>query len=983
MNKNTPILPALAYLAFFGMIAVLHGAPLTGASPHDRALARHRTHGARDGTSVTATKFGARLHCASQHLDGEVTGEGLWLTSTERQEEGRVRVTATAFGQGDSNAMLPTRGEVSIAGKTVRFVRPGLVEEYTVSIEGVRQDFVVMEKPPGATGGELCVELAVQGARVAETAYGAELVFERGGRKIAFSKLKVTDATGTQLPARLVVAASAVLPDRKCRTALGVVVSDHDAVYPVRIDPTFSDANWISMTPGATDYSVTAAVVDDSGNLYVAGSTLYGSRSNIAKWDGSKWSPMGPVLDGRVHALTVSGGDLYAGGDFRTVGGITVNGIAKWDGSVWSGLAGGMDRENPIHEEPVVLALAVSGRDLYAGGFFGTAGGTRANHIAKWDGTQWSALGSGVHDDQVEALAILGTDLYVGGEFERAGEVVVNNIAKWDGNQWSALGSGVNDERAVVSLVVMGNDLYAGGGFSEIGGIDANGIARWDGTAWSKVGSGVDARSFGMTALAVWGSDLYAAGGFTLEGGLTSHKLAKWNGSAWTAVDSDFGAVGSVAALAVTGNALYAGGWFFGEGIGGFRNIAKRDAGGWTGVGPPRFMFKGFVSLLAASGSDVYAGCPFATADGQTGYLAKWNGTTWANFVPELDGGVVRALTVSGTDIYAAGTFTAIGGVPAKHIAKWDGRTWSALGPGLDGSVNAILVSGTDVYAGGRLQAADGTATGGVWKWNGNTWSALGQGLGRGYPISVLALAMIGSDLYAGGLVTSWYAGDQAVKSIIKWNGSDWSPVGTGTELGTSVIALAVMGGDLYAGGDFTTIGGITANRIAKWNGTVWSALGSGLNGTPYALAISDRDLYAGGSFTEAGDTPANYIAKWNGSAWSSLGSGTDGGVQTLAMFRGDLYAGGAFRRAGGNVSLYVAKAVLYPPSLTIDPDGSGGYFVRFSGPPKETYRIQRATSLSGPWSDLAILTTSESGRVEYHDTLAPPDRSFYRTALP
>ena len=42
-----------------------------------------------------------------------------------------------------------------------------------------------------------------------------------------------------------------------------------------------------------------------------------------------------------------------------------------------------------------VYALAVSGTDLYAGGHFTTAGGVTANYIAKWDGSAWSALGSG------------------------------------------------------------------------------------------------------------------------------------------------------------------------------------------------------------------------------------------------------------------------------------------------------------------------------------------------------------------------------------------------------------------------------------------------------------------------------------------------------------------------------------------------------------------------------------------------------------
>jgi len=47
-----------------------------------------------------------------------------------------------------------------------------------------------------------------------------------------------------------------------------------------------------------------------------------------------------------------------------------------------------------------------------------------------------------------------------------------------------------------------------------------------------------------------------------------------------------------------------------------------------------------------------------------------------------------------------------------------------------------------------------------------------------------------------------------------------------------SVRALAVFddgsGPALYAGGDFTTAGGVAANRIAKWNGSSWSQLGSG-----------------------------------------------------------------------------------------------------------------------------------------------------------
>ena len=71
-------------------------------------------------------------------------------------------------------------------------------------------------------------------------------MLEKSGRKIAYSRLRVTDATGKELPARIEACPGA-------EVSLAVVVNDAEAVYPVRIDPTFSDANWISMggIPGA------------------------------------------------------------------------------------------------------------------------------------------------------------------------------------------------------------------------------------------------------------------------------------------------------------------------------------------------------------------------------------------------------------------------------------------------------------------------------------------------------------------------------------------------------------------------------------------------------------------------------------------------------------------------------------------------------------------------------------------------------------
>ena len=67
------------------------------------------------------------------------------------------------------------------------------------------------------------------------------LILNDSGRVLAYSRLNVVDATGRELPATLEVHAH----DR-----LTLRVDDDSATYPVRIDPTFSDADWVSLNPG-------------------------------------------------------------------------------------------------------------------------------------------------------------------------------------------------------------------------------------------------------------------------------------------------------------------------------------------------------------------------------------------------------------------------------------------------------------------------------------------------------------------------------------------------------------------------------------------------------------------------------------------------------------------------------------------------------------------------------------------------------------
>jgi hypothetical protein len=343
-------------------------------------------------------------------------------------------------------------------------------------------------------------------------------------------------------------------------------------------------------------------------------------------------------VNGEVTALAVSGTNLYAGGWFQSAGAVGANYIASWNGSAWSALGAAGVVSGPV------AALVMSGTNLYAGGSF-TGGGMELGYMVGWNGRAWSSLGSGM-SSPVNALAVSGTNLYAGGYFTTAGGVTAQLIADWNGSTWSALGSGCSGF-SVDALAVSGSTLYAGGNFTQAGGITANYIAKWDGSVWSPLGSGMNAP---VGALAVSGNILYAGGAFTNAGGVSANYIAKWDGSAWSALGSGMGGgfSPSVNALVVTGNFLYAGGRF-------------TNAGGATAY-----------------------------------YIAAWNGSAWS----ALGSGVsdanynapyVSALAVGGTNLYAGGLFGAAGGVTANNIAVWNGSAWSALGSGAGEYSSAIL----------------------------------------------------------------------------------------------------------------------------------------------------------------------------------------------------------------------------------------------------------------------------------------------------
>jgi hypothetical protein len=107
---------------------------------------------------------------------------------------------------------------------------------------------------------------------------------------------------------------------------------------------------------------------------------------------------------------------------------------------------------------------------------------------------------------------------------------------------------------------------------------------------------------------------------------------------------------------------------------------------------------------------------------------------------------------------------------------------------------------------------------------------------------------------------------------------------------------MLVYNDALVVGGSFSRAGNLETRNIAQWDGSSWSPLGTGVDGAVGRLITYDGDLIVAGGFEEAGGIAANSIARWDGSSWSSLGFELEGGVSSLAVYDGDLYTAGEFR---------------------------------------------------------------------------------------
>lgn len=165
-----------------------------------------------------------------------------------------------------------------------------------------------------------------------------------------------------------------------------------------------------------------------NGSLYAGGAFNQANGSvntgGLARWDGTNWSSVNGAFPGIINSLEVHNNELIIGGSFTGIAGsnspniMTYNAATGLFGNLGSGGADG-----------TVFSLASDSGNLYAGGGFSHVGGVSATRVARWSGAAWSDVRGGT-DSFAFALAGYHGELHAGGNFATVANGALNS-AGW------------------------------------------------------------------------------------------------------------------------------------------------------------------------------------------------------------------------------------------------------------------------------------------------------------------------------------------------------------------------------------------------------------------------------------------------------------------------------------------------------------------------------------------------------------------------
>jgi hypothetical protein len=434
-----------------------------------------------------------------------------------------------------------------------------------------------------------------------------------------------------------------------------------------------------------------------------------------------------------------------------------------------------------------VNAIKMVGSNAYVGGNFNSAGGSSAGKIARWDGTQWHPLGSGLtgqafYQSSVNAIEDFGGNIIAGGYFNQIGGTTIGtsgSLAKWDGTNWSKVATFSAGYPVVNTLASIGGTLWIGGGFAALGGTATN-VVKWNGSGTVFTSGHYFPSSSPVTVAKIKqiGSDVWVGGDF-LEGGnygssvMHGNLLIAQGGTAWVAPqggvagskmtfdmqcvgDSNFSLSDKYFTFETQDSMLmgpyqyYVWYWSMDEGA----PMSNDPMLPGNGIGVSYNMNDSAATIASLTASFISSQTmgntttsnPSANVVRVTGV---WGGATTtapnvgnsgftrlsynlgASPTNAVDG-LVRSIESFGSDVVVGGTFYTLGGtspVSVNNIGRWTGSSWLAMGDGVstsgNGEVSDLEVVGDNLLVGGFFNFVDGTVyTYGLATWLGADTSA-------------------------------------------------------------------------------------------------------------------------------------------------------------------------------------------------------------------------------------------------------------------
>ena len=257
---------------------------------------------------------------------------------------------------------------------------------------------------------------------------------------------------------------------------------------------------------------------------------------------------------------------------------------------------------------------------------------------------------------------------------------------------------------------------------------------------------------------------------------------------------------GTVQCIATIGNALFAG-------MNGFGGISRSTDNGATWTAINSGLTSTDVRAIAVSGTNLFAGTYLAGV-----FLSTNNGASWRTVNSGLANPIVVSLFASGSSLFTGTS----GGV---FLSTNNGTSWTAVNSGLtDKFVNCFMASGSNLFAGSNGAGVYVSTD------NGTSWTGTGPG-----NAVVYSFVLSGNTLFAGTSTGVYRSTD---------DGKSWSAAGMAN---VQVLSLAAAGSNLFAG---TNGNGIS---VSTNSGTTWNAANAGLTDrTVKSLIVSGSNLYAG-----------------------------------------------------------------------------------------------------------------------------------------